>query len=106
MTAATVNTATNAKIASLLGTLSSTDYTPRRTHADMATALACCNLMSGNSGWYKPQAIAVKGLPGMYMLNEDGNINLEFRFTQTLEGVLVEEITLEAYNKLDAAWVA
>src|SRR5690606_11314496 len=40
-------------------------------HRNLEACLAAINLGSANSGWYKPAAVRIQGLVGIYMLNSD-----------------------------------
>lgn len=49
------------------------------THATLTACLCAINLETTNSGWYKPAAVKVNGLTGIYMINQDGSLYCEAR---------------------------
>lgn len=48
-------------------------------HRNLEACLAAINLGSANSGWYKPAAVRIHGLVGIYMLNSDGTLFYDAR---------------------------
>lgn len=94
----------NAKITNILATMTDADYRNAGTpHESLGNALMGANLNSGNGGWYNPKAIKIEGLSGVYMVNKDGNINCEYRFIEVSNGWQIQELTLKAFERLEAA---
>lgn len=60
--------------------IKSTQWVGETKHDNIDKCLTAINLFQGaNSGWYTPKAIRIKGVQGIYMINDDGNINYESR---------------------------
>ena len=69
---------------------------------DLETALMSVRLSSGNSGWYKPTAIKINGLKGLFMINEDGTLFIEKRIVKEENGDFrIEEMSLAAFNDFE-----
>lgn len=51
-------------------------------HSNIDKCLRAINNDSQNSGWYNPKAIRVKGLEGIFMLNENGSIFWEAKIVK------------------------
>ena len=65
-------------------------------------ALSSVNLSAKNGGWCVLKPFNIKGVSGFFTAFESGQINFESRILQTDEGFLIEEITLDAYNDIEA----
>lgn len=69
----------NAKV-SALKAVKETQWVGETTHDTIDKCLASINLFQGtNSGWYNPSAVRIKGVIGIFMVNEDGGLNFESR---------------------------
>ena len=73
------------------------------THDTLDKALAGVSLYSGaNSGWYKPVAVKIKDVQGIFMINEDGGLNFESRVIEVDgEGFEIQHLTMAAYNEFE-----
>ena len=72
------------------------------TFSDLESALQSIKLSSFNSGWYKPTAVKINGLSGLFMINEDGSLFYDKRITKLNDGTfLVEEMSLTAFNDFE-----
>jgi hypothetical protein len=60
------------------------------------------NFNTLNSGWYKPTALRINGLKGIFMLNEDGGLNFEQKVTKLEENkFLIESLSNEGFNQFE-----
>lgn len=76
------------------------------THDTIDKDLIAINLYSGiNSGWYKPTAVEIKGINGIFMINEDGGLNFESRIIKTEKGYKIEHLTNEGYNAFESKYI-
>lgn len=64
--------------------------------------LASMNLQSGNSGHYNPIPTRINGLKGIFMINENGNINPEAKIIKDSEKEYrIEWMSNSAYNEFE-----
>jgi hypothetical protein len=61
------------------------------THDSIHKCLVGMNLNSDNSGWYIPDAVRIKGLDGIYMINQDGSLFCESRIIKKEESLYAIE---------------
>ena len=66
----------NAKVKSLKK-ISETKWVGNTVHENLQYCLTAINLESSNSGAYNPLATRIKGLIGIFMINQDGSIFCE-----------------------------
>ena len=66
---------------------------------DRALRSVCMNTL--NSGWYDPVPVSIKGLIGIYMINEDGTLFSESRIIKQDDIYLVEHLGTEGWNKYE-----
>ena len=73
------------------------------THDTLEKALVGVSLYSDlNSGWYKPVAVKIKDVQGIFMMNEDGGLNFESRVIEVQgEGFKIQHLTMAAYNAFE-----
>lgn len=73
------------------------------THDTLDKCLTAINLMGKiNSGWYKPVAVSVKGLTGLYMLNQDGSLNVYERVIKNSEtSFIIQLMNAKGMNKYE-----
>jgi hypothetical protein len=91
----------NAKV-SALKKIAETKWIGNTVHANLETCLTAINLDSNNSGWYKPAAIRINGLIGMFMINQDGSIFCEARIVKESEKEFrIEYMTISAWNEFE-----
>lgn len=67
-------------------------------------ALMSISFNSLNSGWYNPVPVSIKGLIGIYMINEDGSLFAESRIIKENDTYLVEHLRSEGYNKYESLY--
>jgi len=83
-------------------TVGKINWTGNIIHNNLDKCLTALNLQSSNSGWYKPLPIRIKGLTGIYMINQDGSIFYEARIIkQDEKKYLIEYLTNEALMQFD-----
>ncbi len=95
----------NAKVKALKiieNTIGKIFWTGNVTHDDLDKCLTGLNLDSTNSGWYKPIAVRINGLTGIYMVNQDGYLFCEARIIKKDDKkFLIEYLTKEGWNKFE-----
>ena len=94
----------NAKIKALKQlekTIGKIFWTGNVTHDNLEKCLVGLNLDSTNSGWYKPVAVRINGLTGVYMVNQDGSLFCEARVIKKEENYLIEYLTNSGWNKFE-----
>ena len=73
------------------------------THDTLEKALVGVSLYSdANSGWYNPVAAKIKGIEGLFVINEDGGLNFESRIIEVQgEGFKIQHLTMDGYNAFE-----
>ena len=95
----------NAKVAALKA-VKEVHWVGEVVHDTMDKALIAINLFQGspNSGWYKPQAVRLGGVQGIFMINEDGGLNFESRIVKTDKGYKIEHLSNDGYNAFESKY--
>lgn len=105
MTTLANTTENNAKVKALKAvenTVGKIFWVGNNTHDNLDKCLTGLNLDSTNSGWYKPIAVRINGLTGVYMVNQDGSLFCEARIIkQDEKKYLIEYLTNEGWNKFE-----
>lgn len=70
-------------------------------HITLDRALRSMCMNSLNSGWYNPIPVNIKGLVGIYMINEDDTLFSESRIIKQDDIYLVEHLSTEGWNKYE-----
>ena len=92
--------------AQALKKISETKWNGTTIHNTLDKCLVALNLDSNNSGWYKPSAIRVSGLKGIFMVNQDGSIFCEARIIKENESVYrIEYLTTTGWNEFENHYV-
>jgi len=60
---------------------------------DLDMCLRSINMQTFNSGHYTPIPIKIKGMSGIFILNEDGLLNFEFKISKIDGYFLIESLT-------------
>lgn len=95
----------NAKIKALKK-VKQTQWNGNTRHESLDACLTAMNLESGNSGWYKPEAVRIAGLEGIYMLNEDGSLYCDARIIKEDDKKFVIEYLLSSgYNEFESHYL-
>ena len=68
----------NARI-SALKAIPSTKWNGNTVHATLDACLTVLNIEAMGSGWYKPEAIKINGLEGIYMIQQNGTLFCDAR---------------------------
>lgn len=66
----------------------------------LGECLASINLLTTNSGWYKPQSVQIPGV-GEFMLNPDGSVFCEYRIIQNDGLYLIQEMTTDGWSRFE-----
>jgi hypothetical protein len=99
MTTLANTTENNAKVKALKAvenTVGKIFWVGNNTHDNLDKCLTGLNLDSTNSGWYKPVAVRINGLTGVYMVNQEARI-----IKQDEKKYLIEYLTNEGWNKFE-----
>lgn len=95
----------NAKIRALKK-VKQTQWNGNTRHESLDACLTAMNLESGNSGRYKPDAVRIPGLIGIYMLNEDGSIYCDARVIKEDEKKFaIEYLLTSGYNEFESHYL-
>ena len=96
------NTKENNARVKALKKISGTKWHGNVIHDSLDKCLTAMNLDSNNSGFYNPLAARIKGLTGIYMINQDGSIFCEARVIKEDEKVFrIEYITNEGWRQFE-----
>ena len=96
------NTKDNKAKVKALRKISETKWTGTTIHNNLDKCLTAMNLDSNNSGWYLPIAIRIKGLNGIFMINEDGSLFCEARvIKESQEKYRIEYMTTTGWNEFE-----
>jgi len=91
----------NAKVEALKK-IAETKWVGNTIHVDLDACLTAMNLESNNSGWYKPTAIKINGLNGIFMINQDGTIFCDARVIKEGEKKYrIEYMTMTGWNEFE-----
>ena len=74
------------------------------THDSIDKCLTAINLMSSNSGWYKPTPIRLPKHSGIFMVNEDGSLFYESRIIKCDKGYKIEHLSSKGFNIFENAY--
>ncbi len=96
----------NENIARIESLKNITGWEGNTVHERLEDALTAINLQTSNSGWYKPKAVRVQGLEGLYMCNEDGTLHYDSRIQETKNGYKIQYMTMKAYNEFEKKYLA
>ena len=74
---------------------------------NLDACLTGINLESGNSGWYKPKAVRINGLKGIFMLNEDGSLFCEAKvIKESANEFRIEYISMDGWNEFEKLYTS
>ena len=101
------NTKENKAKVSALKTVKETQLVGEVTHDSIDKCLTSINLFQGiNSGWYNPTAIRIKGVQGIFMINEDGSLNFESRIIKVDDRKYkIEHLSNGGYNAFERKYI-
>jgi len=96
-------TAENNTIVKALKKISETKWVGNTTFDNLDACLTSINLQTAkNSGWYKPAAITINGLSGIYMINQDGTLCYDYRVIKTENNQYkIEILTTTGFNEFE-----
>ena len=96
----------NAKVSALM-TLKETHWVGEITHDSIDKCLTAINLFQGeNSGWYNPLAVRIKGIQGIFMINEDGGLNFESRILKIEDyKYRIEHLSNSGYEEFERKYI-
>ena len=96
------NTAENIAKVTALKTIKETQWVGNLTFDSLDKCFTSMNFNTLNSGWYKPAALRINGLKGIFMLNEDGGLNFEQKVIKLDENkFLIESLSNEGFNQFE-----
>lgn len=93
----------NTAIVKALKKISGTKWVGNTTFENIQSCLISINLSSGkNSGLYDPVATRINGLQGIYMVNQNGNLEPEYRIIKEADKKYrIESLTTAGYNEFE-----
>lgn len=98
----TIETVENNAKVKALKKIAETKWTGTIIHTNLDSCLTALNLDSLNSGWYKPTAIRIEGLKGIFMVNQDGSIFCEARVIKEDDKKFkIEYMTMAGWNEFE-----
>ena len=99
------NTKENKALIESLKKVNETDWVGNIEFQTLDEAVRIVNARSMNSGWSNPLPFTIKGLTGMFISNDEGSLFYDNRITKTETGYLVEEMTMQAFNKFEQNYI-
>ncbi len=72
---------------------------------DIDKCLRSINMQTSNSGHYTPTPIKLKGMTGIYLVNEDGGLCYEFRILNEDNKFTIESLSSSGYNDFEKAFM-
>lgn len=82
--------------------ISGTKWVGNVIHDTIDKCLTAINLISSNSGLYLPTAVRINGLPGYYMVNQDGSLFCENRIIKEGDKQFrIEYMTTTGWNEFE-----
>ena len=99
------NTLENKNLIETLKKVNETDWVGNVEFKTLDEAVRILNNHAMNSGWSNPLPFTINGLSGMFISNDSGSLFFSERITKTETGYLVEEMTMEAYNKFEQKYI-
>ena len=99
------NTLENKSLIETLKKVNETDWVGNVEFQTLEDAVRILSNHAMNSGWSNPLPFRINGLTGMFISNDSGSLFFSERITKTETGFLVEEMTMEAYNKFEQNYI-
>ena len=91
----------NTKLIEILKTIHEFKWVGNTVFDNLNSCLRSICLQSYNSGWYDPIPLRIKGLKGIYMVNEDGGLWWEHRIIKKENKFLIETLTNSGYDEFE-----
>lgn len=95
----------NTNLIKALKTVNSCKWTGSTSFDDIDKCLRSINLQTSNSGYYTPTPIKIKGMTGIYLVNEDGGLCYEFRVLNEDNKFIIETLTSSGYRDFETAFL-
>lgn len=99
------NTKENKSLVKCLKKVNETDWVGNVEFQTLDEAVRILNHNAMNSGWSNPLPFTINGLAGIFISNDSGTLFFSQRITKTETGFLVEEMTMEAFNKFEQKYI-
>ena len=99
------NTKENNAIVNALLSIEESGWLGSTTHDNINACLTALNLQTSNSGWYKPVAVQINNLRGLYMINQDGSIFYDARIIKENNSFKIEYLTLPAFAQFEQLYI-
>ena len=100
-----LNTTENRKLIKALKTVNSCKWVGNTSFDDIDKCLVSIGLQTFNSGHYTMTPIKLKGRTGIYLVNEDGSLNYEFRILNEDNKFTIESLSVSGYNDFEQAYI-
>ena len=91
------NTKKNNAIVKALKNIPQSEWNGTTVHPSIEMCLTAMNLQTFNSGQYNPNAVKLRGIEGIFMLNQDGSINYEMRIKEEEGKYKIEYLSLKGF---------
>ena len=101
---ALANTNENKKLIAALKTVNQCKWIGSTSFDNIDKCLTSIGLQTLNSGFYTMTPIKLKGMTGIYLVNEDGSLNYEFRILNEDTKFTIESLSLSGYNDFEQAY--
>lgn len=99
------NTEENKNLAAALKTVNECKWSGNTEFSDIEKCLVSINLQTSNSGDYIPTPIKLKGMIGIYLVNEDGSLYYDARIIKNDNNTFkIEYLTMSGFNDFEAAY--
>lgn len=101
------NTKENIAKVAALRAVKETQWIGEVTHNSIDKCLTAINLFQGvNSGWYNPLGVRIKGIQGVFMINEDDSLNFESRIIKMDDyHYKIEHLSNSGYNAFERKYI-
>tara|TARA_R110000744_G_C19002854_1_gene522014 strand:+ start:58 stop:378 length:321 start_codon:yes stop_codon:yes gene_type:complete len=100
------NTKENNNLIKALKSVNSCKWAGSTSFDDIDRCLRSIGLQTLDSGNYTMTPIKLKGMTGIYLVNEDGSLNYEFRILNEDTKFTIESLSMSGYNDFEAAYRA
>ena len=97
-------TTQNNNLIKALKTVNSCKWVGSTSFDDIDKCLRSINMQTSNSGHYTPTPIKLKGMTGIYLVNEDGGLCYEFRILNKDNKFTIESLSSSGYNDFETAF--
>lgn len=102
---ALANTTENKNLIKALKTVNSCKWVGSTSFDNIDSCLRSIGLQTLDSGNYTMTPIKLKGMTGIYLVNENGTLNFEFRILNEDTKFTIESLSTSGYNDFEQAYI-